>query len=140
MEAVPIIHRYLLRLGSFPYQNDPEELLIQRVLRTAVILLSNFLGDVDSAYFSNNERRICFQSMASLASGKVSRNKSLREEADDRDLINVLSGMKNWRRHPDQPKVMIQGPKQPLPRSSRPLGQEIWINSFQRMSSGRFYV
>lgn len=138
METVPIIHRSLLRLGSFPYQNDPEELLIQRVLRTAVILLSNFLRDVDSAYFSNNDGRICFQSMASLASWKVARDKSLREEADDRDLINVLSGMKNRRRHPDQLKVMIRGPKQPPPSQfpsswSRDLDQFIPTDEFRSL-------
>ena len=115
MEAVPMIHRSLLRLGSFPYQNDPEELLNQRVLRTAVILLPRFLADVDSAYFSNNEGRICFQSMACLASGEVVRDRSSREEADDHDLMAALYGMKNRRRHPNQPKVMIQGPKQPPP-------------------------
>lgn len=136
MEAVPIIHRSLLRLGSFPYQNDPEELLNQRVLRTAVILLSRFLADVDSAYFSNNEGRICFQSMASLASGEVVRDQSSREEADDHDLMAVISGMKNRRRHPDQPKVMIQGPKQPPPPQfpsswSRDLDQFIPTDEFR---------
>lgn len=136
LEAVPIIHRSLLRLGSFPYQNDPEELLTQRVLRTALILVSEFVGDVDSAYLSSDEGRICFQSMTSLAPEKVSRDESLREEADDYDLINVLSGMRGRRRHPDQPKVMTHGPKQPPPSQfpsswSRDLNQFIPTDEFR---------
>ena len=86
---VPIIHRTLLRLGSFPYQNDPEELLTQSVLCTAVILLSRFHGDIGGAYFFSDEARICFQSMA------------MREEPDDQNLINVLSGLRGRRRHPE---------------------------------------
>ena len=136
LEAVPLIHRSLLRLGSFPYQNDPEELLTLRVLRTAVILVSGFVGDVDSAYFSSEEGRVCFQSMASLAPEKVSWDESLREEADDYDLIKVLSGMRGRRRHPEQPKVMIRGPEQPPPSQfpsswSRDLNQFIPTNEFR---------
>lgn len=97
--------------------------------------MSNSLGGVNSAYFSNNERRICF-----LVSGEVARDKSLREEADDRDPINVLSGMKNRQGLPDQPKVMTKALSSLLPRSFRPIGQEIWIDTFQKKSSGRFYV
>lgn len=136
LEAVPIIHRSLLRLGSFPYQNDPEELLTQGVLRTAVILVSNFVGDVDSAYFSSYEGRICFQSMASMASESISRDVSLRKEDDDQDLINVLSRMRGRRRHPDHPKVMIRGPEQPPPSQfpsswSRDLNQFIPTDEFR---------
>lgn len=131
LEAAPIIHRSLLRLGSFPYQNDPEELLTQRVLCTAVILFPRVLGDVDS-----DQGRICFQSMASMASESVSRDESLREEADDHDLIKVLSRMRGRRRHPDHPKVMIRGPGQPPPLQfpsswSRDLNQFIPTEEFR---------
>ena len=136
LDAVPSIYRFLLRLGSFPYQNDPEELPTQSVLCTAVILLSRFVGDVDNAYFSTDEGRICFQCMASMASESISRDESLREEADDHDLINVLSRMRGRRRHPDHPKVMIRGPEQPPPLQfpsswSRDLNQFIPTDEFR---------
>lgn len=102
----------------------------------AVILVSGFVGDVDSAYFSSYEGRICFQSMASMASESISRDESLREEADDHDLINVLSRMRGRRRHPDHPKVMIRGPEQPPPLQfpsswSRDLNQFIPTDEFR---------
>ena len=129
LDAVPIIYRFLLRLGSFPYQNDPEELLTQSVLCAAVILLSRFVRDVDNAYFSTDERRICFQCMTSMASESISQDQSLREEADDQDLINVLSKMRGRRRHPDHPKIMVYGPEQP-PSSQFPSSWSRDLNQF----------
>lgn len=53
------MHRLLLRMGSFPYQNDPEEFLTLEVLRTACILLKRDSGDLDC-----NLGVIVFQSLA----------------------------------------------------------------------------
>lgn len=86
MDAIPIIHRCLLRLGSFPYQNDPEKLLTHDVLRTGIIWASTLSGHSDyDDPFPEREKRFAFQSLASLNPGKL-RNEEQRSEDDDYDL------------------------------------------------------
>lgn len=134
LKAVPIIHRFLRRLGSFPYQNDPEELLTQRVILEVFYILGASVSYTNTGEFSSYRARLCFQSLASLVPKE--RNKSLRDEADDEDLIDVLSGMRGKRRHPDLPKIMIRGPEQHPPSHfpsswSSDMDQLIPVNEFQ---------
>ena len=127
MDAIPIMHRCLLRLGSYPYQNDPEEFLTHDVLRTAVILVYHASEEIRSAYLDAGTRAVVlYQSMARLDRGKTQKRK--RSADDDKDLKKVLDLLANRRRHPDSPKAMIRGPNHP-PASHFPSS---WSTDFEQ--------
>lgn len=127
LDAIPILHRFLLRLGSFPYQNDPDRLLTLNVLRMAVILLLKndaYRWSTDQeGRISNSDpwfdkfRVVVFQSMTSLEdpSGSSPDSKRQRGEEDDFHLQEVLDSINSssyWR-DPEYPKWVIDGPKYP---------------------------
>lgn len=114
MGAVPIMHRCLLRLGSYPYQNDPEEFLTHDVLRTAIFLVYHAWEEIRAGYLDDHTRAIIYQSMARIDQEKIQKKKqALRGADDDEDLENILDLLANKRRHPDNPKAMIRGPSHP---------------------------
>lgn len=100
----------------------------------AIYLLSTYLDDAINLNIRDYGARFCFQSLASLTPRK--RDKSLRDEADDEDLINVLSSSRGKRREPGNPKVLIRGPEPPPPSHfpsswSSDMDQLIPIDEFQ---------
>lgn len=46
-DAIPTMHRLLLRMESFHYQNDPKEFLTLEIQHTACILLKLDPGDLE---------------------------------------------------------------------------------------------
>lgn len=106
MDAIPIMHRCLLRLGSYPYQNDPEDFLTHDVLRTAIIFVAHSFYKLFADFTA-----ILYQCMARLDREKIWKKE--RDADDDKDLNDVLSLLRNRRRDPDNPKSMIQGPRHP---------------------------
>lgn len=114
MDAVPIMHRCLLCLGSYPYQNDPEEFLTHDVLRTAILLVYHAWEEIRSGYLDDRTRAIIYHSMARINQEEIQKEKQASRSADDdEDLENVLDLLANKRRHPDNPKAMIRGPSHP---------------------------
>ena len=109
-DAIPILHRTLLRMGSFPYQNDPEKLLVLDVLRTACILFKNEPEDLGGNHFL---LVIIFQSMAGLDPDRAQNYGKPRDEDDDYHLKQALWIVRNQYRDPNNPRVMISGPKNP---------------------------
>lgn len=85
--AIPTMHRLLLRMGSFSYQNDPEKLLTLGVLRTACIFLNKDSGDLGG---NSSFGIILFQSLASLDSvpdrSEAQDDDRPRNETDDYHL------------------------------------------------------
>lgn len=124
MDAVPIMHRCLLRLGFYPYQNDPEEFLTDDVLHVTVIHVYRLAGRIICS--SPSSAQPVYQSMARLDREKT--RKRERSEEDDDDLEFVLRKLANWRRHPDNPKAMIRGPSHP-PASYFPSS---WSTDFEQ--------
>lgn len=128
LDAIPILHRFLLRLGSFPYQNDPDKLLTLNVLRMAVILLLKndaYRWSTDQeGRVSNSDpwfdkfRVVVFQSMTSLENLSESSPdpKRQRGEEDDLHLQEVLDciNSSNYWRDPEYPKWVVDGPKYPV--------------------------
>lgn len=114
-DAIPIMHRCLLRLGSYPYQNDPEKLLTHDVLRTAFNEIYCLYGRTDYGDpFPNRTKMVAFQCLASLDSRKP-RNEEHRSEEDDYGLKSVLNGFRARCRDPDYPKQVYIGPSNPPP-------------------------
>lgn len=120
MEAIPIIHRFLRRIGSYPFQNDPGKLLTPRILSAGIFRSFDFCEFDDRNITYDSQNRLYFQSMASMPSKKPDQDKCLRDEADDEDLIHALAVIRGARRKPGAPKVRIRGPVQPPPSNFRP--------------------
>lgn len=110
VDAIPILHRTLLRMGSFPYQNDPEKLLVLSVLRTACIL---FNGEPENLAGGHPLLVIIFQSMAGFDADKAQDSTKPRDEDDDYHLKKALSMARNRCRDPNNPKVWLPGPENP---------------------------
>ncbi|KAI9930696.1 hypothetical protein MW887_011451 [Aspergillus wentii] len=124
LDAIPVLHRFLLRLGSFPYQNDPDKLLTLDVLRMAVILM--LIYDSERAEADGPDttleydtsfadfRRVAFQSLATLdpfPSKQLQQRQ--RDEEDDFHLERVIHRINkeyNWQ-NPEDPKCIIFGPE-----------------------------
>ena len=113
-DAIPILHRTLLRMGSFPYQNnpDPEKLLVLETLRTACILFSREPEDLAG---NSDLLIIMFQSMAGLGPRRAQEDGRPRDEDDDDHLKQALWMVRNRARDPNNPRVMISGPENPPP-------------------------
>ena len=127
-DTIPILHRTLLRMGSFPYQNDPEKLLVFDVLRTACILFNNEpeeLGGNDDLLV------LIFQSMASLDPNKAQGQDygKTRDEDEDYHLKEALWLVRNRHRDPNNPRIMISGPAN-APPSHFPSS---WSKSFDQL-------
>jgi hypothetical protein len=122
-EATPIVHRCLLRLGSFPYHNDPHRTLSLDVLRTAMIILLGLDGrklldrDNDEASLvypdrlSKEQRILLFQSMAEQKGPPG----SSRGPEDDYHLQKALDLITygNFKRNDRFPTVVTGGPEYP---------------------------
>lgn len=119
------MHRCLLRLGSYPYQNDPEEFLTNDVLRTAIMFVAHLF------HIFHSDIGVLYQCMASLDQDKI--RKKERDVHDDKDLNRVLHLLRNRRRSPDNPKAMIQGPSHP-PVSHFPSS---WSADFEQVIPGQ---
>lgn len=91
MDAVPIMHRCLLRLGSYPYQNDPEEFLTHDVLRTAIFLVHHVGEEICAGYLDDHKRAIIYQSMARIDQGNIQKKKQAL-----RTNVAILIILKQW--------------------------------------------
>lgn len=128
-DAIPILHRTLLRMGSFPYQNnpDPGQLLVLEILRTACIIFGRESEDLGG---NPDLLVIMFQSMAGLGPDRAQEDRRPRDEDDDYHLKQALWMVRNRARDPNNPRVMISGPETPLLRISLHPGQNILANQF----------
>ncbi|KAJ5403157.1 uncharacterized protein N7487_009053, partial [Penicillium crustosum] len=125
-EAAPIIHRCLLRLGSFPYQNTPHCTLSLDVLRTGMIILLRLEGsklldrdnnEASLVYpdsLSAEQRILLFQS---LTESQGSSARSARNLGDDYHLHKALEVIVygNFKRNVQFPTAVSQGPQYPPP-------------------------
>ncbi|EPS31690.1 hypothetical protein PDE_06647 [Penicillium oxalicum 114-2] len=137
-DAAPILHRSLLRLGSYPYQNDPVNLLTLEVLRTAVIILLGLdnwrILETDSVARQSlpNDRSVSFQRrlfFQSIAEQKETPRLS-RGVGDDCDLQKALDLITqgNFKRDKRFPTRVILGPQYPP--------AEHFPSSFSTLTSG----
>lgn len=120
-DAIPVLHRFVRRLGSFPYQNDPEELLTYNVLQMAVILLivhdeKRWSADQEVTRISDplaDFRVVIFQSLTTLESSGSKEGQRQRSEEDDLHLQKVLDEInsRNYWRDPEYPKWIFPGPE-----------------------------
>lgn len=99
-------------MGSFPYQNNPEKLLVLDVLRTAFILFSYEPEDLAG---NSDLLVIMFQSMAGVSPDKTQEDRRARDEEDDYHLKKALWMVRNRARNPNNPRAMISGPENPPP-------------------------
>lgn len=135
-DAIPIIYRLLLRMGSFPYQNDPMSFLTFEILRTACISINNDIYQLDD---NQGFQIIFFQSLCRF--NRISRlgnNKehTPRNEDDDEHLEYALSCATRLRRSQYNLRIIFRGqPNPPLshfPSSwSRKLDQPIPTGEFR---------
>ncbi|KAI1763256.1 hypothetical protein GGR53DRAFT_498223 [Hypoxylon sp. FL1150] len=123
--AGPLIYRSMIRIGSFPYQNQPDSALTADVALVAVIILlrrhessASAISDIGNG--DENEevrwadwlRRILFQSMVVHDNSAADRN-SKRSDFDDEDLLRAhkfVSNNNKWRDWERNPKVAHSGP------------------------------
>ena len=120
-DAIPVLHRFVRRLGSFPYQNYPEELLTYNVLQMAVILLivhdeKRWSADQEVTRASDplaDFRVVIFQSLTTLEPSGSKEGQRQRSEEDDLHLQNVLDEInsRNYWRDPEYPKWIFPGPE-----------------------------
>ncbi|OJJ85244.1 uncharacterized protein ASPGLDRAFT_57413 [Aspergillus glaucus CBS 516.65] len=142
LNAIPVLHQFLLRLGSFPYQNDPDRHLTLDVLKMAITLLLEhdseqwMVHGEDQASF----RVVAFQSMASWdPSAMKPEEQRQRDKEDDGHLEQVLDSIQlsNFWSDPEYPKFVIKGPQLPpsyYPSSwSRDLHRLIPVNEFRSL-------
>ncbi|GFF52449.1 hypothetical protein IFM61606_06428 [Aspergillus udagawae] len=125
-EAAPILHRCLLRLGSFPYHNDPRRIMSRNVLRTGIIILLRLNGGklleqddgkVSLIYpdrLNAAQRVLLFQSMADM---QATTSDIPRNVGDDFHLQKALDLITygNFRRNPWFPTAVTKGPEYPPP-------------------------
>ncbi|KAJ5757553.1 uncharacterized protein N7511_006247 [Penicillium nucicola] len=123
-EAAPIIHRCLLRLGSFPYQNDPHRTLSLDVLRTGMMILlkldrSKLLnGDNDEAALvypdrlSAEQRILLFQSMTEPQGTPAGSPRNLGDDYHLRKALEIIT-YGNFKRNVQFPTAVMKGPQYP---------------------------
>lgn len=123
-EAAPIVHRCLLRLGSFPYHNDLHRTLSLDVLRTGMIILLGLdrgklldrENDEASLVYpdrlSAEQRILLFQS---IVEPQVTPAGSSRGPGDNYHLQKALEIITygNFKRNVRFPTAVTKGPKYP---------------------------
>ena len=126
-EAGPTLYRLLLRVGSYPYHQDPSKKLDLSTLRTAtVILLRNdeyrlwfSYGDEEenecAARLQARYPRLLFQALAPTPD----LNTDEMGESDDEDVVEALRviSQRKFIRDPTNPKIGTPVPKTPRPSS-----------------------
>ncbi|KAJ5145722.1 uncharacterized protein N7515_000286, partial [Penicillium bovifimosum] len=124
--AAPIIHRCLLRLGSFPYQNDPHRTLSLEVLRTGIIILlrleGNKLLDPDNneaslvypERLSAEQRILLFQSLTESPGPSAGSARSPGDDYHIRKALEIVT-YGNFKRNGLFPTAVRKGPQYPLP-------------------------
>ncbi|GFF52075.1 hypothetical protein IFM46972_09448 [Aspergillus udagawae] len=123
-EAAPILHRCLLRLGSFPYHNDPHRIMSQDVLRTGIIILLRLDGgnllqqDVDKASLiypdrlNAAQRTLLFQSMADVQATATNTSRNMEDNFHLQKALDLIT-YGNFRRNPRFPTAVTKGPEYP---------------------------
>ena len=127
-EAGSVLHRLVLRVGSYPYHQNPAKELDLGTLQTAIaILLRKDDPPLPSIEYVDEEEvkvaarlearysRLLFQSLAPTPSLDLNQ----KAENDDEDLLEALRVISKRRilRHPIHPKIGIPGPSLPSPSS-----------------------
>ncbi|XXH04114.1 hypothetical protein Hte_010526 [Hypoxylon texense] len=139
--AGPLIYRCMVRIGSFPYQNQPVSTLTADVTTVATIVLlrrhessASAISDVGTGddggevRWAEWLRRILFQSMAirdSLAADH-------RTASDDEDLLRAhqfVSSSNQWRDWERNPRVAYAGPPI-IPTSELPSSRSQDLSGF----------
>ncbi|KAJ5301424.1 hypothetical protein N7508_006287 [Penicillium antarcticum] len=125
-EAAPIIHRCLLRLGSFPYQNNPHCTLSLDVLRTGMIILlrleGNKLLDRDnneaSLFYpdrlSAEQRILLFQSLTESQGTSAGSARNLGDDYHLQKALEIIT-YGNFKRNVQFPTAVSKGPQYPPP-------------------------
>ena len=132
--AAPLLHRWILALGSFPYHNTPAESLTLDILQVAVIILLRrheaAAGLLDSDEPEAN-LAILFQSLSKRPENTPQTSDKERNEADDEHLRSVYDFVARHNKWSDKnnPKLVKMGPELP-PMSQSP-------SSFSQDLSGR---
>ncbi|KAF7122635.1 hypothetical protein CNMCM5793_000660 [Aspergillus hiratsukae] len=123
-EAAPILHRCLLRLGSFPYHNDPHHTMPQDVLRTGIIILLGLDGgkllqqDHDEAsliypqHLNAAQRTLLFQSMADVPSITSDTGRNVEDDFHLQKALDLIT-YGNFRRNAWFPTAVTKGPEYP---------------------------
>ncbi|KAF7166146.1 hypothetical protein CNMCM5623_010023 [Aspergillus felis] len=123
-EAAPILHRCLLRLGSFPYHNDPHRIMSQNVLRTGIIILLRLDGgtflqqddDKASLIYPDRlnvaQRTLLFQSMADMQATTTGRNRNVEDDFHLQKALDLIT-YGNFRRNAVFPTAVTKGPEYP---------------------------
>ncbi|KAL7622874.1 hypothetical protein AAE478_006553 [Parahypoxylon ruwenzoriense] len=130
--AGPLLFRCMLRLGSFPYQNQPASKLTVDIARVAVIILlrrhernARPIGGTQSLDYDEEQqrakwlRRLLFQCMATKGTANMeegviasSHNSDRNDAANDEHLLQAhrLISCYNKERDESNPKVVRRGP------------------------------
>ncbi|KAF4250105.1 hypothetical protein CNMCM8980_001964 [Aspergillus fumigatiaffinis] len=123
-EAAPILHRCLLRLGSFPYHNDPHRIMSQDVLRTGMIILLRLNGgkllEQDDGKASliypdrlnAAQRTLLFQSMADMQATTTDTPRNAEDDFHVQKALDLIT-YGNFRRNPWFPTAVTKGPEYP---------------------------
>ncbi|KAA8651135.1 uncharacterized protein ATNIH1004_000013 [Aspergillus tanneri] len=124
-EAAPIIHRCLLRLGSFPYHNNLHYTLSLDVLHTGMIILLgldrggklvNREDDVASLDYpdclSAEQRILLFQSMAEPQVTPARLSRGLGDDYHLQRALDIIT-YGNFKRNTWFPTAVTKGPKYP---------------------------
>ena len=126
-EVGPTLHRLVLRVGSYPYHQDPAKELDLGTLRTAIVILlrkeeeglrqTDIDGDENEVIARLKARytRLLFQSLAATPSLDTNQ----KGQIDDDDVVEALRiiSKRRFLRHPVNPKIGIPGPPIPSPGS-----------------------
>ncbi|KAH1455488.1 hypothetical protein KXX13_000895 [Aspergillus fumigatus] len=123
-EAAPILHRCLVRLGSFPYHNDPQRTLLQDVLRTGMIILLRLNGgkllEQDDGKASliypdrlnAAQRTLLFQSMADMQAANTNTPRNAEDDFHLQRALDLIT-YGNFSRNPLFPTAVTKGPEYP---------------------------
>ncbi|KAJ5378170.1 uncharacterized protein N7496_005579 [Penicillium cataractarum] len=121
-EAAPILHRCLLRLGSFPYHNDPHPALSLDVLRTGMIillrldrgkLLDHDNDDASLVYpdrFSAKQRVLLYQSMTEPLGTFAQESRNPEDDYHLAKAIEIIT-YGNFKRNSRFPTAVSKGPE-----------------------------
>lgn len=126
-ESGSIVHRLTLRVGSYPYHQNPAKDLDLGTLRTAIIILLRKDEEEVSATDGDEEEielvarlqarylRLIFQSLAQIPDLDLNQ----KGDTGDNDVIEALRiiSKRRFLRHPVKPKIGVRGPPLPSPSS-----------------------